>query len=152
FRGSEIHRSLLAYLVDRSLCGTADALKEYTVALEVFHKPPTYDPRQESTVRVHMARLRQKLAEYYQTEGAADTILITLPKGAFKIQFATKPQPPTAPIAPVPEVEDKSSIPAKVWVAMGALAVMSVALAWVHFGPKTNSPGKFVSQSGDLDK
>jgi hypothetical protein len=97
FRSSEVQRNLLAYLAEKSLAGTADSLKEYTVGLDVFSKPASYDPRQESVVRMHMARLRQKLAEYYRSEGAGDPILIELPKGGFKVTFEPRPSP--APIA-----------------------------------------------------
>src|SRR5512137_2740590 len=76
FRTSEVHRNLLHYLSEKSLSGEAESLKEYTVGLDVFAKPESYDPRQESVVRMHMARLRQKLAEYYRTEGAEDPIVV----------------------------------------------------------------------------
>src|ERR1700682_1152829 len=85
FRTSELHRNLLQYLAEKSISGTADGLKEYTVGLDVFAKPDSYDPRQESTVRMHVARLRQKLSEYYRTEGIDDAILVDLPKGGFKL-------------------------------------------------------------------
>ena len=87
FRTSEIHRTLLSYLADKSVSGTADGLKEYTVGLDVFAKPDSYDPRQEATVRMHVARLRQKLGEYYRTEGLEDSIVVDLPKGGFKLVF-----------------------------------------------------------------
>src|ERR1700687_2946141 len=87
FRTSEIHRTLLSYLAEKSVSGTADGLKEYTVGLDVFAKPDSYDPRQESTVRMHVARLRQKLGEYYRTEGVDDPVLVDLPKGGFKVTF-----------------------------------------------------------------
>src|ERR1041384_2447351 len=87
FRTSEVHRNLLNYLAEKSISGTADSLKEYTVGLDVFAKPSSYDPRQESTVRMHVARLRQKLGEYYRTEGVDDPIVVDLPKGAFKLTF-----------------------------------------------------------------
>src|SRR5580698_11591751 len=87
FRTSEVHRNLLQYLADKSLSGTADSLKEYTVGLDVFAKPASYDPRQESVVRMHVARLRQKLAEYYRTEGAGDPVIVDVPKGGFRVTF-----------------------------------------------------------------
>jgi hypothetical protein len=87
FRTSELHRNLLQYLSEKSLAGTADSLKEYTVGLDVFAKPASYDPRQESVVRMHVARLRQKLAEYYRTEGVDDPIIVDIPKGAFEVTF-----------------------------------------------------------------
>src|SRR5580704_563868 len=91
FRTSEVHRSLLIYLAEKSLEGTADGLKEYTVGLDVFAKPASFDPRQESAVRMHVARLRQKLAEYYRTEGAGDAVIVDLPKGGFKMTFEPRP-------------------------------------------------------------
>ena len=87
FRTSELHRNLLQYLAEKSLSGSADGLKEYTVGLDVFAKPASYDPRQESVVRMHVARLRQKLAEYYRTEGVDDPVIVDIPKGAFEVTF-----------------------------------------------------------------
>jgi hypothetical protein len=94
FRTSEVQRNLLAYLAERSISGSADALKEYTVGLDVFGKPASYDPRQESTVRMHVGRLRQKLAEYYRSEGGSDPIIVDLPKGGFKVTFEPRPAAP----------------------------------------------------------
>jgi hypothetical protein len=94
FRTSEVQRNLLSYLAEKSISGSADALKEYTVGLDVFGKPASYDPRQESTVRMHVARLRQKLAEYYRLEGAGDSIIVDLPKGGFKVTFEPRPAAP----------------------------------------------------------
>ena len=102
FRTSEVQRNLLSYLAEKSMAGTADSLKEYTVGLDVLGKPPSYDPRQESVVRMHVARLRQKLAEYYRTEGALDPIIVDLPKGGFKVTFESRPLvvPEMAPSPP----------------------------------------------------
>src|SRR6185369_308312 len=96
FRTSEVHRNLLSYLAEKSLSGTADSLKEYTIGLDVFSKPSSYDPRQESTVRMHVARLRQKLSEYYRTEGVDASNLVELPKGAFKLPFEPREVRPGA--------------------------------------------------------
>jgi hypothetical protein len=87
FRSSDVLRHLLSYLVDASLSGTADELKEYTVAVDALGKPTSYDPRQESAVRMQVGRLRQKLTEYYRTEGADDPLVIDLPKGGFRVVF-----------------------------------------------------------------
>lgn len=100
FRTSEIQRNLFNYLAEKSLAGTADALKEYIIGLDVFAKPATYDPRQESVVRMHVARLRQKLAEYYRTEGAGDPVIVDLPKGGFKVVFEARRIEPEAPLPP----------------------------------------------------
>src|SRR5579862_3867301 len=96
FRTSEVHRNLLHYLAEKSLSGTADSLKEYTVGLDVFAKPASYDPRQESVVRMHVARLRQKLAEYYRTEGTEDPVIVDVPKGGFRVTFEQREIAPDA--------------------------------------------------------
>ena len=104
FRGSDVLRHLFSYLVDSSLAGTADDLKEYTVAVDALGKPASYDPRQESAVRMQVGRLRQKLAEYYRTEGVEDPIIVDLPKGGFTVVFEPRkssfeqiPLPPPVP-------------------------------------------------------
>jgi hypothetical protein len=99
FRTSEVHRSLLNYLAEKSLSGAADSLKEYTVGLDVFAKPASYDPRQESVVRMHVARLRQKLAEYYRTEGVEDPVIVDVPKGGFRVTFETRETAPEPVVA-----------------------------------------------------
>jgi len=86
FRNTEALKRLLRYLADKSLAGEADQIKEYTLAVDALGKPPSYDPRQDSQVRIQVGRLRQKLAEYYQSEGQHDTIVVTLPKGRFVLQ------------------------------------------------------------------
>jgi hypothetical protein len=90
----------MAYLAEKSLLGEAQNLKEYTVGLDVFGKPSTYDPRQESVVRMHVGRLRQKLTEYYRTEGVEDPVLLDLPKGGFALTFAPRPVPVEPEVAP----------------------------------------------------
>ena len=106
FRTSEVHKNLLSYLAEKSLAGTADALKEYTLGLDVFAKPASYDPRQESTVRMHVGRLRQKLVEYYRTEGVDDPVIVDLPKGGFRVTFEPRPTPaPVYLAAPAPPIQ-----------------------------------------------
>lgn len=77
----------LRYVVARKLAGAEHELKEYTIGLEVFRRGKDYDPRVDAVVRVQAAQLRKKLAAFYETEGAADDIVIDLPKGAYVPHF-----------------------------------------------------------------
>lgn len=86
-RSCEALRRLLKFLADKSVCGEADELKEYIVAIDGLGKPSSYDPRKNSTVRIQVGRLRQKLADYYRTEGQRDPVVIDVPKGRFKLKF-----------------------------------------------------------------
>jgi hypothetical protein len=81
-RGSEALRRLLG---EKSASGQADDLKEYTVGVDGMGRPATYDPRHDAAARIQVGRLRQKLADYYRTEGKDDPVIIELPKGQFKL-------------------------------------------------------------------
>ena len=71
--GSESLCKLLRYLAHYALEHPGTSPKEYQIATEVFGRPGDFDPHQDSMVRVQVARLRSKLAEYYASEGAHDT-------------------------------------------------------------------------------
>jgi hypothetical protein len=86
-RSSDVLRRLFRFLAEKSASGEADDLKEYVVAIEGMGKPSSYDPRHDSAVRIQVGRLRQKLADYYRLEGHKDTVLISIPKGHFKLEF-----------------------------------------------------------------
>lgn len=94
---SQALRHLLKFLSDKALAGEADQLKEYTIGLDVFDKPADYDPRKDATVRLHVSRLRQKLADYYRTEGKNDPVFVSLPKGHFKLIWEARPVPMEPP-------------------------------------------------------
>ena len=55
---------MLRFVVERTLDGQGDQLKEYLLGVEVFDRPSEYDPRLDSIVRVEARRLRAKLSEY----------------------------------------------------------------------------------------
>ena len=79
FRTSRRRSELLQWSVGRFLAGETEPAKEYHIAQEVFGKPDSWDPRIDSSVRVEFNRMRQKLREYYKSEGAQDPIIIEFP-------------------------------------------------------------------------
>jgi hypothetical protein len=90
FRSSEVLRHLFAYLAEKSLDAPGEELKEYKIGMDALGKPASFDPRQESVVRMHAARMRQKLSEYYRVEGIDDPVIIDMPKGGFRITFEAR--------------------------------------------------------------
>jgi len=97
-RGSESLCKLLQYIANQSLYHPDAPLKEYQIATEVFGRPADFDPQSDSTIRVQAGRLRLKLAEYYAGEGAADPILVKIPKGSYHLTFEARPiEPETQP-------------------------------------------------------
>src|SRR6476659_11462734 len=82
---------LLRHVVGKTLAGETDQLKEYAVGIEVFDRDASYDPRIDSIVRVEAGRLRSRLDEYYNQEGAGSAIRISLPRGGYTAQFERRP-------------------------------------------------------------
>ena len=87
FHQSQRRQRFLEYLVNETLAGRGERLKAYNVALAVFDRPETFDPVTDPLVRIEAARLREKLREYYGTEGQSDAIHIDLPKGTYAPQI-----------------------------------------------------------------
>jgi hypothetical protein len=84
---------LLRFLATEAVTNPGVAVKEYRIATELFHRPSEFDPKLDSTVRVQTARLRSKLAEYYSAEGAADELVVEMPKGSYLLTYRYKSTP-----------------------------------------------------------
>jgi TolB-like protein/Flp pilus assembly protein TadD len=77
----------LRFLVQEAIRGNSAQLKEYALAVSVFDKRESFDPRFDPIVRVEAGRLRTRLKHYYDTEGSDDEMLIELPKGSYVPNF-----------------------------------------------------------------
>lgn len=123
---------LLRYVVNKSLAGETDQLKEYAVGIEVFERDGNYDPRIDSIVRVEAGRLRTRLDEYYNGDGARSPIRISLPRGGYLALFEAVPAPqaPDAPQAPqAPRPPKSRSLFPMAAVLIVAIGVMVFWLA-----------------------
>ena len=72
--------------------------------MDVFHRGTDFDPRTETIVRVQARRLRDKLEQYYATEGLTDPIVIDLPKGRYYPRFRHRPSPSAHSVGDAPEL------------------------------------------------
>src|SRR6516165_1646896 len=91
--GSESLCKLLRYLAKRAQEQPGLQVKEYQIATEVFGRHADFDPQVDSFVRVQAGRLRTKLAEYYGSEGAAERLVVELPKGNYALTLHERPVP-----------------------------------------------------------
>ncbi|NOZ63260.1 MAG: hypothetical protein GXO74_16525 [Calditrichaeota bacterium] len=87
FKDSPTYKELLQYLYEYSLTGAPP--KESTIAAEFF-KSKDLNTERDAKVRVYMHNLRKKLDSYYLNEGKDDKIKITIPKGHYLLEFATR--------------------------------------------------------------
>lgn len=104
-------RNFLEFLVERTLCGQEDELKEMNLGHDVFRRGPGYDPRADAIVRVQASILRKRLCAYYEHEGQDSPIRISLPKGGYIPSFlrsdvtqgaVEEPEPLPAPPPQIP--------------------------------------------------
>jgi hypothetical protein len=138
-RGSESLCRLLQYLAKQSIDHPDAPLKEYQIATEVYGRRSDFDPQSDSTIRVQAGRLRLKLTEYYAGDGAADPILVRIPKGNYHLIFEARAisshaQPVAVPPRPAPlpsPVLETVPAPWRVVAAvlLGCLIVSLVVLA-----------------------
>lgn len=159
-RGKDTLRALLSYLVERTLDGAAETLKEYTIGVEAFGKPADYNPQEDASVRVQVGRLRQKLEEYYRTEGAQDTLIIELPKRQFALLFHERPVEVSATPPPIMSQETQlttspglPALPRRIsWPSLlaGALAVALLWAGWCLLKPREQVRPSAVAASAEL--
>ena len=88
----------LRYIVEHSLVDSGAAIKEYSIAVDVFGRDSSYDPSVDAAVRVEAGRLRSRLREYYAEEGRGDAVLIEVPKGSYRAVIQ-----PRTPVANLPD-------------------------------------------------
>lgn len=93
---SEAIRRILKYIVEVSVSGHAQEIKEYTIATEALKFGEDFDPKANNKIRVQMQRLRKKLEEYYSHEGAQDPLRVVIPVGHYTPHFERAPSPGSA--------------------------------------------------------
>lgn len=83
FSVSDILRRFLTYIIEETLAGRSNTIKEYTIAVNVLNKPVSFKPQHDAIVRIHAGRLRRALNYYYKEQGISDEIEISVPKGSY---------------------------------------------------------------------
>jgi TolB-like protein/Tfp pilus assembly protein PilF len=124
FLRSERLARFLRYVVEQTLAGEGEAIKEYSIGVSVYDRPD-FDPRIDSSVRVDARRLRAKLEEYYEGPGANAPLRIELPKGTYVPVFVLRGEQ-QAPVSARPR-RGKFQRPL---VFLAVLAVLIVGFVW----------------------
>ena len=134
FRRADRSSALLRYIVEQTLQGHADRLKEYTLGAEALGRGETFDPRSDPVVRAEASRLRTRIDQYYETAGQTDPIRITLTKGGYVPQFLPRVEPAGDATEPAPREPSRiQALARNPWIAWMCAAVAGAvaALAWL---------------------
>jgi hypothetical protein len=86
-RSSRRSIAFLRYIVEQTLQGKADELKERTIGVEVFGKALTYDTNLDHVVRTAATELRKRINLYYSQEEHRQELRILLLPGSYVPQF-----------------------------------------------------------------
>jgi len=146
---------VLNYICSKYFEQAADQIKEYNIAVEALSRPPEFDPRADSIVRVEAHRLRKRLKEYYAAEGADHCVQIEIPPGQYAPCFlfqnparaaaaAIEDSAPTATMedAPAPSPApamlpagetEQPNRPQKLWIALALLLLPGAVFPVMHF-------------------
>jgi len=94
FQKSPQLAKFLKYVYRRSEEGRAAELNEQHLGVALFERRSGYDPGDDSIVRSHASRLRRKLEEYFEQQGALEPLRIVIPRGSYAPCFFSAPAPP----------------------------------------------------------
>ena len=138
FRNSKRCQSLLKYVVEETIDGRQDLLKERTIGVTVFGREPAYDTNQDAIVRNAAVEVRKRLAQYYLETAHVSELRIELPAGAYAPDF------PSPAIVAEPEIEilaDETQdirprkYRARLLLAAALLFAVGVGVALDHYWP-----------------
>ncbi|MGD0578263.1 MAG: hypothetical protein ABSC08_04980 [Bryobacteraceae bacterium] len=110
FRATRRSQECLRFIVEKTLEGTLDQLKERCIGVEVLGRATNYDTNSDAAVRIIANDLRKRLAQYETSGGEDSAVTIHLPPGSYVPEFRWRhpaahkePQAPgQLPPAPAP--------------------------------------------------
>jgi hypothetical protein len=87
FRNSRRYPVLFRFIVEETLEGRGEYIKERLLGVRVFNRPADYDTAADPIVRVTIAEIRKRIAQYYHEEAHDSEMRIELPQGRYVPEF-----------------------------------------------------------------
>jgi len=116
FKNSRRYPALFRFIVEEALDGRGELLKERLLGVQVFDRPADYDTASDPIVRVTIAEIRKRIAQYYHEEAHESEMRIELLPGHYAPEFRLRRPlhdrrdvtPIAAPVILLPESAEKS--------------------------------------------
>jgi len=132
--------AFLKFIVDETLNGRGDTLKEQVIATELYRKSPDFSPAADPIVRVDARRLRDRLREYYAS-APHDVLVISVPKGSYTPVFEVHAFTGTRAADAGRMAGERMPRPLRrLWIGIAAAAVAVGAAAWSLILTRTPTP------------
>ncbi len=147
-RSGQLKR-LLVYLREATTSTDPSVWSEISIGANAFGRKD-FNPKLDTIVRVEMRRLRQKLDEYYASEGAEFPLRLRFEKNTYRPYVEPYVPPVVEPVAPLPAAPEPSD---RFWigVAWGAgslvLVLIAAALLWWMLGASRNRAPRELAES-----
>jgi hypothetical protein len=122
FKNSKRCPCLLRYLVENTLDGRTEHLRERTLGIDVFSRPTDYDTNTDPIVRATVGDIRKRIAQYYHEPGHENEIRIDLPSGSYVPEFRLPP-------AKEPEAVVRGAWLRRWWKPLAVAGIVIVAAA-----------------------
>ncbi len=133
FQRSKRLQAFLRYVCEQTAAHRLDEISEIHIGQKVFNRGPEFNPAEDNIVRVEARELRKRLELYFSHEGAAESVLIEIPRGSYVPSFIPRPacspnQPAAEPAASAPPrpAQAQSS-----WVWKAACATLACLCGWL---------------------
>jgi hypothetical protein len=131
-------KRILIFVAETSLLHPDRPIHEQDIAHDVLGRRDDFDPAYDTIVRVQIRHLRNKLQVYFESEGAAEPLRMSLPRGSYRIIFeatsiSTPPILDEETALPAAAITQPVESPARArwpWIAACALLCVTVAGAF----------------------
>ena len=100
FRNSRRYPALFRFIVEETLEGRGEFLKERLLGIRVFNRPPDYDTADDPIARVTIAEIRKRIAQYYHEEAHDEEMRIELMPGRYEPEFFPRKPRALPPLEP----------------------------------------------------
>lgn len=80
-------REFLLFVGQRSIRDGLEQIHEQEIGANVFGRPSNYDTSLDNIVRVNASELRKRIEDYFATDGAAEPLVMEIPRGSYKPVF-----------------------------------------------------------------
>ncbi|MGH7555267.1 MAG: hypothetical protein ACREMQ_19870, partial [Longimicrobiales bacterium] len=132
FARSERLSGFLRFVVEQTLAGGGDGLKEQVVAAEVYGRRIGFNAAEDPVVRNDARRLRDKLREYYDGF-PEDPVTIGLPKGGYMPVFEQRRSSGRPSLASGPVPDGRPALAAARWRSRALPGALGLAMCAIMF-------------------
>jgi hypothetical protein len=140
FKNSRRYPAFLRHIVEQTLAGHSALLKERSIGIDLFDRPPDYDTNTDHIVRTTAAEIRKRITQYYRESGCESRIRIEIPPGSYVPEFRLPDAGAAVTVEPAIDrsiqrgwrMDRRTAIGAALAVVLGALIALAL---WRRLDP-----------------